>query len=99
MSDRRWNFDDEVVDNREPVARALRAYGQALRSDWGSIDGRTCRDDLAALAMLLVPGAASVSYEQAAATGGICPAHQCWPEHCPDTTRMDICPHIESALR
>lgn len=41
------------MDNRETIAEALRALGQAIRNDGGNIDGREILDQLCDLASLL----------------------------------------------
>lgn len=80
-----------MSDNREAVSRALRAWAQAIRGDWDSIDGRTCRDELERLADFLTDDAPEVTYEYAAWEAGVCPVHRMWPDNCPGDFR-DQCP-------
>ena len=84
-----------MSDNRAVVARALRAWGSAIRGDWGSIDGRTCRDEVGELAALLKDDAPEVTYAQACRSAGVCWFSKAWPEHCPDAESWD-CPHMEA---
>lgn len=66
--------------NIEVVREVLYAWGEAIRGDWGGIDGRTCRSELQGLADLLV-SPTPVTVEQAAAVAGVCPAGH-WHEWC-----------------
>ena len=40
-------------ERSEVAASVLDAWGQAIRGDWGSIDGRSCRDELYAISSYL----------------------------------------------
>ncbi len=80
--------------NAEAVQRALRAWAQAIRGDWGTIDGRTCRGQLQDLAAFLDADAEPVRWEDACRAAGVCWFAKCWPEHCPETTGYD-CAHMQ----
>lgn len=79
--------------NREVVRRALSAWASAIRLDWGSIDGRGCRDELNALGALLMDDAPETRFEDACRLAGVCPVEHTWPEHCPEAKFYD-CPHM-----
>lgn len=81
-------------DNRESVRLALRAWGSAIRGDWGSIDGRSCRDQLEDLSNLLKPDAPATRFEDACRIANVCWSSKSWPEYCPDAQGYD-CPHMQ----
>jgi hypothetical protein len=41
------------MTNKDLVQKCLHAYGDAIRNDWSSVDGRTVRDDLDGIAAML----------------------------------------------
>ncbi len=65
-----------------PLLDALDAYGNALRGDWASIDGRSEQIGLNNLTSLYRNGA-NPTYEQLCIELGVCPKTRQWPSHCP----------------
>lgn len=84
-----------MSDNRSAVARALGAFGAAIRGDWSDIDGRSVRAQLDTLAAALAPEAPEATYEDLCRWVDVCPENRCWPEHCGERTGIGWCPHME----
>ena len=75
--------------NVATVQRVLGEWAQAIRGDWGSIDGRTCRDQLDDLAEALTSDT-KTDIKQLRDDSGICPhggGH--WTMYCTDSCESD----------
>ena len=80
-----------IIQQRDDLAAFANGIGQAIRGDWGSIDGRSQQLFIGdGVAMIL----AGDSLGEALAVAGVCPENLTWDEHCderePDT---DWCIH------
>lgn len=73
-----------MADNRVQVAIVIRGFGQAIRGDWGSIDGRSIRDTMNHLANYLDPDSEVLDADAFCEWEGICLKCQSWTEHCRD---------------
>lgn len=75
-----------MSETTEVVAQALTEYGEAIRGDWGSIDGRGVRTELHELAALLrLDPTPAPDISELRRKFSLCPGgggH--WTEHCWD---------------
>lgn len=86
-----------MVDNREAVARVIKAYGNDIRMDWSDLDGRSVKHILHSMVSYLADDAEPITYESLAARYDICPVEDTgyyWcskkdPEH-----PYDLCGHV-----
>ncbi len=77
------------------LAQVIREYGQAFRGDWGSIDGRSVRDEMEDIAFWMEADAYPGD-EKARERLGICPTgtgH--WTQYCEDDYCNKTDPYVE----
>lgn len=72
-----------MADNTAVAAKALREYADAIRGDWGSIDGRSEKNSLNRLADVIEDRDTEVSIDTLRDVLGVCPHGQGhWTMYC-----------------
>jgi hypothetical protein len=87
-----------MSDGQTELVKVIEGFGAAIRGDWGSIDGRTVRDQMESAAAQVVGGDSAAT---ALADNGVCPLRRCWDEHCDERSEDKpwMCVHAAEVSR